>query len=182
MAHGQTPSLQMSAPDSWQLCPKCGHWLPGDAFTTRGCDASRPRLVCIPCIDDQNDARKRADRWRIKARSTRRSHAKKIGLPTEILERDYGWVLDVMARDMEHAWQGHCACGFEYMRSTSGYGEMSVDIIDRDAPPVWGHNTRLICQTCNRRKGIASVAKRSAIELAYRIRLHGEPAAPPLFS
>jgi len=162
------------------LCPGCGYWLPADAFPP-GDISLGWNPVCYPCAQERRDARKLANRWIVKARTTRRSHARRLGIAVAELEHHYGWDLERMAAELEHAYGGNCPdCGQPFAGMPNGIQDMTVDVIDRSAPPVWGVNTRPLCQTDNRRKGIATTAKLAAIRLAYRIR-RGEPAAMRLF-
>jgi hypothetical protein len=86
-----------------------------------------------------------------------------------------------MASELEHAYAGNCpGCGQAFAAMPNGIQDLTVDVIDRAAAPVWGVNTRPLCQTDNRRKGVTTTATRAAIELAYCIR-RGEPAAARLF-
>lgn len=171
----------MAAPTLSRLCPRCGFWLPGDSFRSRDISREHWSEPCIPCEQEQRDARKLANRWVEKARVTRRGHAKRLGIPVATLEHHYGWELPRMARDLEHAYAGDCpGCGTPFASMPNGMQDLTVDVIDRGGAPVWGVNTRPLCQTDNRRKGITSTAKRAAIELAYRIR-RGNPDAPRLF-
>jgi hypothetical protein len=169
----------MAAPKLSCLCPSCGYWLPADAFTPRRyISGAEP---CIPCQQETRDARKLANRWVVKARTTRRSHARRLGISVPTLEHDYGWELVRIAGELEHAYAGNCpGCGQAFAEMPNGIQDLTVDVIDRDAAPVWGVNTRPLCQTDNRRKGITTTAKRAAIELAYRVR-RGQPAAARLF-
>jgi len=173
----------MAAPELSRLCPGCGFWLPTLAFS--GADISARTggndRLCYPCRQERRDAIKFANRWVEKARATRRAHAKKLDISVPVLEHDYGWELARMACELEHAYGGNCPeCGQAFVEMPNGIQDLTVDVIDRDAAPVWGVNTRPLCQTDNRRKGIATPAKRAAIALAYRIR-RGQPAAARLF-
>jgi len=174
----------MSTPTEWRLCPRCGHYLPADAFRESARDISRASAgvaVCIPCEQDIRDLRKAADRWRVKAKTTRRSHAKRLRITGDVLRDSYGWDLEPMARDMEHAYEGMCpGCHQSFKVMPNGIQDLTLDIIDRSAPPIYGSNTRFLCQTCNRSKGAATMRKHNAIQLAYAIR-RGEPMVPRLF-
>jgi hypothetical protein len=164
-----------------RLCPSCGFWLPVGAFVATDISVARTPL-CIPCRQERRDAYKLANRWVVKARTTRRDHGKKLGIPVPILEHHYGWVLDRMARDLEHAYGGDCpGCGQPFAQMPNGLQDLTVDVMNRNGAPVWGVNTRALCQTDNRRKGTASIEKQALIELAYRIR-RGDPAVARLFT
>jgi hypothetical protein len=52
----------------------------------------------------------------------------------------------------------------------NGIQDITLDIHDRDALPEYKTNTRIICQTCNRLKGMLNPPEWSAVQLAYRIR------------
>jgi len=49
----------------------------------------------------------------------------------------------------------------------NGHHDLTLDIIDRDAPPVYGANTRWICMTCNRSKGKRSLAEMARLSVCW---------------
>jgi hypothetical protein len=126
----------------------------------------RRARLCKGCWQLRRDERKYVDRFWIKARTTRRDHAPRLSdhhgrlFTTTILERVYGWELDVMAADAEHAYGGDCShCHIPYAAMPNGLASMTLDITDRDAEPVYGTNTSWMCETGNRQKNDLTMAQ-----------------------
>jgi hypothetical protein len=81
----------------------------------------------------------------------------------------YGWTDERLVRDMQHA-EWCCYCEKAFSEMPNGMQDITVDIHDRDALPEYKTNTRIICQTCNRLKGMVTPADWAAVQLAWRIR------------
>lgn len=178
------PQLAMPMP-SWQEPMKrcvgpCGEdypldWFPVKRRTGWGMYTS-PRVPwCKACWQYERDKRKYLNRFLIKVRNTRRTHAVRLTkilgqvFTTTILERVYGWELDVMATDAEHAYAGACGhCHIHYKAMPNGLGSMTLDIRDRAAEPVYGANTDWMCETGNRQKGILTMAEWSREQMLWR--------------
>lgn len=115
--------------------------------------------ICKGCRQDERDARKRRNRARVKARDVRRREADKfikMGKATsrEDFWRRYGWpdVPQVM-HDIEHAFANSCPdCRRPFAEMPHGLRDCTLDVIDPEAEPHYGINTRWICLTCNQHK------------------------------
>lgn len=65
-----------------------------------------------------------------------------------------------MARSAEHAYLGDCDhCGVPYAGMAHGLADMTLDVIDRTADPVFGVNTQWMCMTGNRQKSTLTMAE-----------------------
>jgi len=114
---------------------------------------------CRLCEITERTEAKRANRFREKARRTLRNHAKKYGQKTADFAADYGWDIDVMARDISQAGEHECLYCREAFTSENGLGDISLDIVDREKPPHYETNVRWCCRTCNQIKGTTDPAK-----------------------
>jgi hypothetical protein len=138
---------------------ECGEYYPASAFRKNHVEAhacaSRKR-TCKRCEQTKRDKLKRANRWKVKAATTIRNHARKYGMSRQEFEETYGWNPDRLARDLENTYEhGLCPgeCGDPFKDMGHGLADITVDIIDRRIAPVYPSNVRLICSTDNRSKG-----------------------------
>ena len=126
--------------------------------------------VCIGCELTERTEKKRANRWIVKANSTLRRHAKRFEISISDMITRYGWNVDRIAHELEHHYNNGCSnCGRSYRSMGHGLADVTIDIFDRTALPVYGHNTRIICQTCNREKGTLSVEDNAAKSIGWRL-------------
>lgn len=142
-------------------CSRCREWFTPEVFFRRTSTHMHMRrmAVCIGCENTARDNHKQENRWRQKARDTSNRHADKFierGLASsraDFAER-YGWNVDRMAHEAEHAFGSGCTyCGHRYLSMGHGLADITLDIVDRDAPPYYATNTTWCCATCNREKG-----------------------------
>lgn len=120
---------------------------------------TRPR--CRVCSQIRRDYLKHRNRLREKARSSLGHHAKryaeKWGCSRQEARRRliaYGWSIDGLADLLEQAQiLGTCpkddACGYTW---DLGPHDMTIDVKDPDALPLFATNVWVICRTCNTRK------------------------------
>lgn len=88
---------------------------------------------------------------RIKANSSRKWHAVRMGRAPLELRDTFGWTVADMAHDIAF----HLANGCKYCRRPFASGDLAaltVDIIDPGRLPYWATNTAIVCMDCNRRK------------------------------
>ena len=173
------------------ICRDCGGDWPLVAFRKNRKLASDRYIypVCRLCEQTNRDDAKNADRFRSKARDTIRRHGQKWGMsPSEFADR-FGWTIDAVAHEMEHAWGNGCIhCRVSYSDMKNGLWDMTVDIEDPDADPFWGANTRIVCATCNREKSTTpkhewgAIAHYRRMWMKRRARfLEGQITGMPLF-
>lgn len=125
----------------------------GDALPPR----SRREPKCRACAQERSDAIKQVNRFRIKATSTLRAHARSLGLSVDELRNEFRWSVDQIAHDAERAWGNGCPdCRKPFTVIASGLGDLTLDVIDPQGKPYYGLNTRWICMTCNRHKHTTS--------------------------
>jgi hypothetical protein len=156
-----------------RLCTKCGERFPHTFFDSKGGDTYRS--ICRGCIRRSADAEKRKDRWRDKMHATLRGHAQRLtkigthGLITPSqLASEYEWDVDRMAHDAKHVYENGCPnCGEPFRDMGHGLHDLTLDITDRTARPVYGANTRWLCMTCNRSKGIRSVSEMAELKMCW---------------
>lgn len=142
-------------------CIECGGWYGEDFFRlnpdSRAHICAR-RSRCKECDQARRDAKKSADRYLAKARSTFNRHATKflrdgiIKSRSELAEH-FGWILKNMAHDIEHAFKNGCyICRRPFAEMPNGLQSLTLDILDPEQPPYYMTNVRYPCQTCNRGK------------------------------
>lgn len=156
---------------SQRTCKECGATYYGDEVDAmfqlgKGVKyTSHPtrHAICNPCKVTARTQAKEVNRFLIKARGTIKHHAQKwakaedpkqrwVSSAAELIDR-FLWNETRIAHDMEHAWQNGCAdCEQKFQSMPGGLHDLTLDIIDRDAPPYYGTNTRFVCTTCNRKK------------------------------
>src|SRR5262245_7629578 len=142
-----------------KICIKCGGLFDDVFFRknrhTRMSTRKWHRLVCIGCEQTTRDEKKIQDRWPAKIRDTIRRHASSLKISPESLRDGYGWDFERLKHDAQHAYQNGCAyCGVLYRQMKSGsLSNITLDIINPEAPPYYLTNTRWCCMTCNYKKG-----------------------------
>ncbi|HKE66807.1 MAG TPA: hypothetical protein VKB59_19450 [Micromonosporaceae bacterium] len=170
----------LDAHNGKRRCKQCGEIKPLEDFVrdqhSRG--GYRPR--CALCEIKNRTEDKRDRRERHKARTTRARHARKFDIAIDELEDHYGWTLDAIEAAIICCYINGCppsddgeTCG----QPVRNLDDVTVDIIDPTQPPFWGVNTRVICATCNRKKGRRSVLQRQ-IEEAERQAIARRKVAP----
>ena len=114
--------------------------------------------VCIGCELTERTNKKQRNRPREKARKALSRHATKYikeGLVSSAQEFTslFGYSVDQMAHDIEHAFQNGCPyCGRSFASMAHGLNDVTLDIIDPKRPPNYRTNTRWVCNTCNSEK------------------------------
>lgn len=147
------------------LCSRCGVTYDESFFRRTGSVThmhmrNKPRLTyCIGCETTERDTEKQRDRWRSKASDALRRHADKfidaglISSRAELAER-YGWDIDAMAHDLQHAYGNGCRyCRKPYGDMGHGLADITLDVTDPVREPFYATNTNWACQSCNRSKG-----------------------------
>lgn len=126
------------------------------------------RSTCICCELSARTEKKRDSRTREKARRAIRTHFEKyrrehveqgkhpwmanIRTQKEFADR-FGWDVDQMAHDIEHAHQNGCPyCRESFSSMAHGLADVSFDVIDPERQPYYRTNVRPCCLTCNREK------------------------------
>lgn len=156
-------------------CRQCGEWYEPIFFesnltrTVRGMHTSYKRAICKGCSQTNRDKHKAISRWRSKMRSTRKMHARKFNRSEAEFENIFKWNLDQMEHDARHAYDNGCPnCGRNFAAMGHGLSDITLDIIVREAPPTYGHNTRWICGTCNRQKGKYTMQEYATLMMEWR--------------
>jgi hypothetical protein len=116
-------------------------------------------------------------RFREKAKKTRERHAKGRGVTASQMEKLYGWEIDRMAHDMEHAFKNGCPYCEIPFSSMGGLHSLTVDILNRDLLPHWNVNKTLCCSTCNAEKQ-GKTPEQWAEHLICWKRWHNDPRPP----
>jgi hypothetical protein len=81
----------------------------------------------------------------------------------------YGWKVDQMAHDIEHAHKNGCPyCHRSFSEMGGGLSDVSLDIWDPQKQPFYALNTRWVCRTCNKEK------QRTPPELFGEVRMSWE--------
>lgn len=115
----------------------------------------RRKLRCKECDQSRRDTAKSANRYLVKARGAFNRHAVKfisagIIRTREELREKYGWKIEDMAHDMEHAFANSCIqCRRLFSSMPNGLQSIVIDILWPKQPPYYRVNCRWICQTCN---------------------------------
>jgi hypothetical protein len=132
----------------------------GKAATDSAVDAStaarkRRASICFGCQQNRRDQEKQTNRLRTKMRDNRRRHASRLKISVDLLEEQYGWNLDRMEHDAEHAYRNGCPyCTKPFREMEHGYSDLTVDVVNPGEPPHWATNIRFVCMTCNREKAM----------------------------
>lgn len=143
-------------------CKRCGGAYPLVFFRISQRDyalrAKRKNTICIGCEQTERDEKKRYNRPRKKARDAYRRHAKKFVERDIIKSQDelaqyYGWDIDQMTHDIEHASTNGCPyCHQPFSDMAYGLSDLTLDIVDPEKPPYYTTNVRWVCATCNMEK------------------------------
>lgn len=152
-------------PEKLKRCSKCDQLRPLAFFRP---DLRRihttHRAVCRACEAKKRDGEKRKNRFRVKAQSTIRHHARRFAekwgiSATEARERlvnIYGWDTDLIESQMRMHWKNGCEwCDQSFQNiehNPDGLGGLTLDIKDPSSEPYFKSNTRFACKTCNRGK------------------------------
>ena len=167
-------SLRDPRYDEMRKCRCCGGDYTASFFTPKPGRRFRNSRVaiatrdstCKACRQTARDRRKAERRARVKAQRTLRTHwqryCKKTGeriSQSQFAER-FGWDLDQMAHDIEHAAGNGCPyCHRAFALMEGGLHNVSLDIIDPRDPPYYSANVRWVCKTCNSAKGDMTLAQ-----------------------
>lgn len=167
---------------NYRQCKRCKEFYPEEFFpiiqrkiVSNALLTIRRQKKCQGCRDTARDEKKATNRFIKKAQTTIERHgdnAIKAGWAKDLDEFRslYGWDVKRIAEDMKHAFDGTCGiCGKLFKKMRNAEGDLTVDIIDPLAAPLYGVNTQLICMTDNRRKARTPPAIYAVIMLGYRI-------------
>ncbi len=152
-------SLIDSFNPNYQHCKKCSGDYPAACFNVDSrltSKTTRRRIVCSMCEQTTGDEKKRENRWIVKARGTIRRHAAKyikLGYASSIedFSSKFGWKIEKIAHDLQHAYDNQCRCGESYKDMGNGFRDVTLDITDPRQPPYYT-NTGPLCSTCNTKK------------------------------
>jgi hypothetical protein len=109
--------------------------------------------VCIGCEQEARDARKKKNPWIAKAQSTIAHHAKKYKMRIPTFRERYGWTIERVAHDLQHAYDNTCPyCWRPYQEMKHGLADVTLDVLYPDKPPQYRTNIRACCRTCNTEK------------------------------
>lgn len=191
-----------------KVCNECHKRLPATTDFFRSHPGGRAHLGAI-CKMCESARRHGEDRWKRKAQATRLYHRLraleeyKIAPERfsswdgsyETYDKTYGWDdIEKIAREMEAVYEGPCRkCGRLYRTMGHGRDDLTIDIIDRASEPFYDDNTRLVCGSCNSRKGSRSRDEERQVSRAYQrwletgrdfhqlsfLLIPGSPGAPP---
>ena len=161
-------------------CNKCGGTYDAIFFESGGSNKvgmhtylAKSRSICKGCSQSARDKSKLANRWRSKMRSTRKMHAQKFSKSLDDFENFYKWNLEQMEHDARHAYENGCPlCGETFFLMGHGLADITLDIIVRDSPPVYGTNTRWLCATCNRQKGKYTMREHGTLMVNWQLWKH----------
>lgn len=158
---------------SKRQCMQCNGWYDPIFFESighlRGVHTSYRSAVCKGCAQTNRDGQKAHNRWRSKMRNTRKSHAQKFNISESDLENVYKWRIEQMEHDARHAYENGCPnCGHTFAEMGHGLADITLDIIVREAAPIYGNNTRWICHTCNRQKGKYTMKEYSTLMVEWQ--------------
>jgi hypothetical protein len=134
--------------------------------------ASGTHPVCMGCEQTQRDSRKQQSngRWAVKIRDTIRRHAARLNLTVTQLQQEFGWTVDRMMHEAQHAYANGCSyCGASFAAMGHGLHDLTLDIVNPQDPPYYITNTRWVCQTCNRQKSKTSAKDWSAKRAAWDV-------------
>jgi len=143
-------------------CKKCSY-TDDESFFKSSVSRARGTIhhfhVCLMCVQEEQDTKKRGNRTIPKARNILWSHCERYNrqngtsLKPSEFARKFGWDLRQMTHDIEHAFDNWCPyCEGAYHSMEHGFAAVTLDIIDPAQPPYYT-NVRFCCATCNRRKG-----------------------------
>jgi len=166
-----------------KLCRRCHKRLPAttDYFAKHRTSAGVTRLeaTCRMC---KAEIRHRENPWRVKAWRTIELHTHACmneyrrspqAFPSwdgnyVTFAKIYGWAPGLIAGEMKAAYEGPCrSCGVCFREMGHGRGDLTVDIIDPNQEPFYQYNTRLVCRSCNSRKGARRPDDEARLKLAY---------------
>lgn len=148
-----------------KTCARCRKTKPLDEFrvhSTFGRELT-PKIyrkkICKICEVEVRLEKKQENRCLDAFRQRRRAHARSTGYSVAQLKA-MGWDELQRSREMQAQYDnGFCPGCIDddgtvhfYRDMTQGLAELTIDIIDPAAPPVWPGNVQWLCMTCNRRK------------------------------
>lgn len=159
-------------------CKRCGFTYYGNdidiafrQFSDRHTSQKYFSNICRLCEQDKRTEIVRGNRWKAKARNTRRNHSRSLNIPIGKLESSYGWIVDIMAHDSEHGYANGCSeCHESYALMGHKLRDITLDIWDPRVEPSYGSNTRWICSSCNSAKGDMTPEEWAAYKRLWRER------------
>jgi hypothetical protein len=168
----------------------------GRAATMVDDDLGAPSTDDLRLAGDPTSTRRQPDvdltsrrQVRQKLANARRSHAERsmvahVKDPTRPaytareLEHGMGWTIEAMLSSFDDFMLGKCTGGCGRFAIDLALSEVSIDVIDRDLPPVWGVNTQFMCVKDNSKKNKKTHAQRIAEAMAELRR--PMPGPPPI--
>lgn len=148
----------------YKICKKCSgtyseYFFYKNITTNFGSHGFQSReTICKGCQISARTNSKRSNRSREKARRTLRHHAEKYiklghAASRENFAKKFGWNLDQMAHDINHAYSNGCSyCHEPYSKMGNGLSDLTLDIRYPDLLPYYETNTCWACATCNQLK------------------------------
>ena len=74
-------------------------------------------------------------------------------MTSQELDREYGWKFSRLLKDAQRAYEHSCAyCERKFAEMGYALADLTLDIVNPDAPPFYITNVRWVCATCNRQK------------------------------
>lgn len=166
-----------------KLCRRCHKRLPATTdYFARHRIAHGVTQLEATCRMCKADIRHRENPWRVKAWRTIELHTHAYmdeytrtpqAFPSwdgsyATFAKAYGWAPGLIAGEMQAAYEGPCrSCGGYFKEMGHGRGDLTVDIIDPSQEPFYQYNTRLVCRSCNGRKGARMPHKEARLRQAY---------------
>src|SRR4030095_12530066 len=100
-------------------CMKCGGYYSRKFFR---CDPDGYiYLTCRGCEQTARDRTKTRNRWIVKVLDTMRRHASRLGNTVEYLEQHYGWHVEQLVHEGQHAYANGCPiCGKSFLEMGHG--------------------------------------------------------------
>lgn len=111
------------------------------------------RATCRGCKQRLSDEKKARDRFPTKVQWSRRHHARRLGLSSRQLRDVFGWTDARMLTDVRRVWADGCPSCEQTPRWLH---LLTLRLLDRTQPPVYGTNTVWVCTGCS---GSAYVAE-----------------------
>jgi len=166
--------------EEYKVCKECKKRLEANTDYFRSERGGRLHAICKMC---ESKKRHSEDRWKHKAQTTIAYHRLRALEEYQItpekfpswdgryktFAKIYGWDAAKIAGEMEALYEGPCRiCGRIYKDMGHGRHDLTVDIIEPASEPFYNDNTRLVCGSCNSRKGSKSRDEERRASKAYQ--------------
>ena len=119
---------------------------------------------CPMCRQTNGDEAKRKDRTVQKSNDLISRKAKKFVKTREDLFSLYGWPsVNELAELIKRTYMGNCHyCWNPYVEMEHGFGDVTLDQINRAITDPFWNNFQLCCNTCNQTKGTMTIERWNA--------------------